>query len=384
LLYSFTGQSDGAAPASRVVFAPDGDLFGTTAAGQTDNCNGVGGCGTIFRLHSTLGGASWVFNTLYTFRGASGDGSDPYGELAFDGSTLYGTTRYGGSGGGIASSGQANCVANNSSATPYGCGTVFEMHTVPPPGQSDDPTILWNFDSSTANCNATLDGIEPIGGVVMDSNSNLLGTTVIGGDSSTYFGYGTVFQLTPSGVEDVLENLDDGSHGGYTFGSLYSQSSSGPFYGSAADAGGTGNDGVAFDLTSASLTCGSWMWNYLTSFPILGYPNNPTGAKLDLLGPRATLVMYNGNLYGTQTTGGDYNYGAIFEIPCSGGSCSTPNTLYSFMGGSDGAYPQGGLVVDGNGNLYGTTYSGGQANCVFDSSGKKNILGCGVVFEYMP
>jgi len=126
------------------------------------------------------------------------------------------------------------------------------------------------------------------------------------------------------------------------------------------------------------------MWNYLTSFPILGYPNNPTGAKLDLLGPRATLVMYNGNLYGTQTTGGDYNYGAIFEIPCSGGSCSTPNTLYSFMGGSDGAYPQGGLVVDGNGNLYGTTYSGGQANCVFDSSGKKNILGCGVVFEYMP
>ncbi len=390
VLYSFTDGSDGASPVNRLAFGPNGELYGTTAAGETDDCMGTGGCGTVFSLYHPSLSTNWTFSSVYSFSTVV-DGSDPYGEIAFDSSgNLYGTTRYGGSGGGITSGGQANCTANSAGATPYGCGTVFEMQYNAPPAGPGGPTIVWNFDDSSnpPSCGSTLDGIEPAGGVVLDGNGNLLGTTIIGGDSSSSFGYGTAFQLTLSGSswsEKILENLDDGYAGGYSFATLYSQSSSGPFYGTAADAGGTEsngtpNDGTAFDLTSGSPTCGNWVWTRIQTFPVLGYPNSPTGAKLDLLGPRGSLVMYNGNLYGTQATGGDYNLGAVFEIPYSSGSWQTPVTLYSFPGGSEGAYPQGGLAVDSNGNLYGTAYTGGQPSCAINN-GNTNNSGCGVIFK---
>lgn len=358
ILHSFSGQTDGAAPVSRVVFAPDGVLYGTTAAGQSDNCNGVGGCGTIFTLSPSLGGYSWSFNTLYTFDGAPGDGSDPYGDLTFQNNNVYGTTRYGGSGGG-----QAICGDNSAltGAERYGCGTVFEMHYIPPPGQSDDPTILWNFDATSG------DGIEPYGGVVVDCSTNLFGTTLIGGQHS----YGTTFQLIPGSpwTETILKAYDDGTtNGGYPFGGLILDSSNN-LYGSNADAGASGA-GEIFKITNgANCTLG---YSTLTSL---------SGTQYDLQGNRANLVMDSqGNLWGTQTIGGANNYGDIFEL--TAGTWAY-HDVHDFDG-THGAYPAGSLVVDNSGNLYGVTYSGGQGNCVFDSSQKENILGCGIVFEYTP
>jgi uncharacterized repeat protein (TIGR03803 family) len=79
-----------------------------------------------------------------------------------------------------------------------------------------------------------------------------------------------------------------------------------------------------------------------------------------------------GNLYGTTTSDGTGHNGVVYELtPGTGAGKQTQTTLYAFTGGNDGAIPQAGLVIDAKGNLYGTTYEGGSA-------------GDGVVFELSP
>jgi uncharacterized repeat protein (TIGR03803 family) len=89
--------------------------------------------------------------------------------------------------------------------------------------------------------------------------------------------------------------------------------------------------------------------------------------------PYAGLVFDQaGNLYGTTTTGGAYARGTVYELtPSEGGWTQT--VLYSFTGGQDGASPYGGVIFDPVGNLWGTTYQGGDPGC-----------GCGTVFELSP
>jgi uncharacterized repeat protein (TIGR03803 family) len=80
-----------------------------------------------------------------------------------------------------------------------------------------------------------------------------------------------------------------------------------------------------------------------------------------------------GNLYGVTQYGGAYNQGTVFQLTPSPSGPWTETVLYSFMGVPDGEQPQGGLVIDGAGNLYGTTSFGGDPNS-----------GCGTVFELSP
>jgi uncharacterized repeat protein (TIGR03803 family) len=90
-------------------------------------------------------------------------------------------------------------------------------------------------------------------------------------------------------------------------------------------------------------------------------------------GPEAGLIADNaGNLYGTTVGGGAHGYGTVFRLAPDG----TETVLYSFAGGKDGAYPQAGLIMDGSGNFYGTTYSGGTDGC--------EGYGCGTVFKLAP
>ncbi len=65
-----------------------------------------------------------------------------------------------------------------------------------------------------------------------------------------------------------------------------------------------------------------------------------------------------GNLYGTTVYGGTNGLGTVFQLKKQGSNW-TLNTLYTFAGGDDGAYPRGGVVIGGDGTLYGTTTSGG-------------------------
>ena len=80
-----------------------------------------------------------------------------------------------------------------------------------------------------------------------------------------------------------------------------------------------------------------------------------------------------GNLYGTTVLGGDHGSGTVFELTPSGNGW-THTVLYSFSSGADGGQPYGGVTLDAQGNLYGTTVIGGTGGtCVED--------GCGVVYE---
>jgi uncharacterized repeat protein (TIGR03803 family) len=88
--------------------------------------------------------------------------------------------------------------------------------------------------------------------------------------------------------------------------------------------------------------------------------------------PQAGLIVdAAGNLYGTTNSGGTYTYGTVFELTPAAGGGYTEKILHNFTNGADGGNPQSGLILDGAGNLYGTTYVGG-AYC------------CGTVFELTP
>jgi len=119
---------------------------------------------------------------------------------------------------------------------------------------------------------------------------------------------------------------------------------SGNLYG-ATTTGGSGGGGTVFELTPSG---SGWTFTLIYSF---------TGGAY--CGPRGNLVMDGaGNLYGTTRCDGTYNQGSVFKLtPSSGGW--TESDLYDFTGGSDGGSPFSNVVIDANGNLYGTTPAGG-------------------------
>ena len=88
--------------------------------------------------------------------------------------------------------------------------------------------------------------------------------------------------------------------------------------------------------------------------------------------PTDALVQgSDGNFYGTTQAGGSGGGGTVYQLTPSG----TETIIYNFTGGADGGSPEGGLIRDGAGNLYGTTISGGNTNCA---------PSCGVVFKVTP
>lgn len=208
------------------------------------------------------------------------------------------------------------------------------------------------------------DGKGPYGGLVFDASGNLYGTTSAGGgtlgcDYGSYNGCGTVFQLTPSGsgwTTNALYEFQSTSSGNTPLATMI-MDSAGNLYGTTVDGGQLGG-GTAFELTNSS---GNWSFNAFYAF----HPEQQDG------GADGPLLMdAAGNLYATVLTSGFLGYGQVIKlIPSDGGY--TEYTLYSFTGGDDGKYPSGNLVMDSQGNLYGTASAGGAP-------------GFGVVWEITP
>jgi uncharacterized repeat protein (TIGR03803 family) len=306
----------------RVVFGPDGTLYGTSP-------NNIAGhpFGYVFNLRPGVNACktalcSWDESLLYAFSGGSDGGTPLYGDLIFDkAGNIYGTASLGGSGNGV----------------------VYEMMRSGS-GWTEQP--LYPFSGPP-------DGASPYNGVIFDNAGNLYGTTTQGGSS----GNGAVFELSPSGsgwTEKVLYSFAGGSDGSYpTAGLIFDQS--GNLYGATAS-GGTGAGGTVFELSPSG---GSWTHSVLYSF-----------AGSATCGPWGTLVMQAGNLYGTTLCDGANNDGNVFELTSSGGGW-TYSSLWDFTGGNDGANPYGNVIFDSTGNLYGTASSGGQH-------------GVGVVWEITP
>jgi uncharacterized repeat protein (TIGR03803 family) len=318
-LYRFTNTGNG--PFAGLVADLQGNLYGTTAYGGTQNV------GTVFEL-APNGHGGWNHTMLHSFNGS--DGGWPEARLIFDATgNLYGTTFLGGA---------------------HKAGTVFELAPDGHGGWTE--TVLHSFNFSC------VDGCEPTAGLIFDAAGNLYGTTFEGGDSNTHTG--TVFELSPDGhgvwTETVLHSFGNGTDGALPVGGLIFDAA-GNLYGTT-EIGGASQAGTVFELAPDGH--GGWTGTVLHSF-------NGT----DGYGPQATLIFdAAGNLYGTTQYGGDSRAGTVFELTPDGHGGWKETVLHSFNR-KDGREPVAGLIFDAAGNLYGTTRGGG-AN------------GYGRVFELAP
>src|ERR1035437_5793432 len=216
-------------------------------------------------------------------------------------------------------------------------------------------TVLHNFDN-----NGT-DGAYPYAGLVFDTAGNLYGTTYAGGS----YGVGTVFELTPNGsggwTEKVLHSFGSGTDGGNPRAGLIFDAAKSNLYGTTP-AGGTHTFGTVFELSPNG--SGGWTERVLYSF--CSQTSCTDGET-----PQAGLIFdAAGNLYSTTYQGGTYSGGTAFELSPQAGGGWTEQVLHSFGNGVEGIYPYASLVFDTAGNLYGTTYTGGENN--------------GTVFELTP
>ena len=310
-LYSFRGGNDGVEPASGVVFGPDGALYGTTVYG------GAAGDGTVFKLqpspticHSIL--CPWHETIVHSFAGGA-DGANPSSGLSFDSAgNFYGTTQNGGAG--------EYCGAD--------CGVIYKFA---PASGGWNETILYTFNGGP-------DGENPSGGVVINAAGDFFGTCI------ECLPHGTVYELTPNGSgysKSTIYEFTSASGDYYPNGLIID--ASGNLYGTTSY-GGSGGGGVVYDLLPQG---DQWFFNVLAAL---------TNRNPHDYGPLAPPTMdAAGNLYGTSFSGGQYGAGSVFKLIPAGGGWNYTD-LYDFTGGDDGGGPESPVVLDAQGNVYGTTY----------------------------
>ena len=266
--------------------------------------------------------AEWKEKVLYSFQG-SPDGSFPGGGVVFDkAGNLYGVTEEGGSG----------------SCPPAQCGIVYQLS---PPAQKGGPwteTVLYVFKGQPYG-----DGSSPAGTLLIDRSGNLYGATGYGGT-----GRCKIF-------------------------------------------GGVVGCGTVYELSPPTKQGEGWTETVLYSFK---------GDKDGQLAGESLTFDAQGNIYGATAYGGGYgscnepyyqHCGSIYELspPQTKGGKWTEKVLYGFKGVKsgqqvgDGANPNGALVLDSKGAIYGTTYFGGN-NVKGECEGGVGGTGCGIVFKLQP
>jgi len=270
---------------------------------------------------------AFTYEVFYAFAGGADGGVPAAGLVSDSAGNLYGTTEFRGT---------------------SDWGVVFKLDA------NGNESVLHSFTGG-----AEADGSTPRAALILDSDGNLYGTALQGGTGCGGFTCGVVFKIDSTGHESLLHSFD-GTDGQSPEAGLL-RDSAGKLYGTTS-AGGSGY-GVVFSLDTTGKE------TVLYSF---------TGAA-DGAQPLGGLIADSaGNFYGTTQTGGDFSActadgcGVVFKLDPTTGK---ETVLYTFTGGADGRYPQGDLIEDSAGNLYGMTEGGG--GCI--SGG-----GCGVVFKVDP
>jgi uncharacterized repeat protein (TIGR03803 family) len=209
--------------------------------------------------------------------------------------------------------------------------------------------VLYSFDGSRP---ADTDGSLPYAPLIFDKAGNLYGTTTSGG----LYGQGIVFELTPTSSggwkENIIHSFGLGNDGALPEGPVI-MDDAGDLYGTTALGGGGGCShgcGTVFHLIHEKN--GKWKETIIHTF------NGKDGA-LPYCGLAFDAV---GNLFGTAPYGGSFNEGTVFELTPTSRTRWNETVLHNFTGNKDGASPYGGVVFDGENNLYGTTANGGNAN----------------------
>lgn len=314
-----------------------------------------------------------TYEVLHHFGSVANDGAIPRGSLVQDRfGSLYGTTATGGTaskgilfrlagsrytilrhfaGNPLARDGEGpsgNLVSDN-------LGNVYGTTE----GGSDPNTFGSVFKWDVAKGFSTFyrfsftDGWLPRG-LTRDADGNLYGVTALGGDPARSPGFGTIYKISPTGRFTKLFSFN-GTNGASSVAPLLRVGN--VLYGTTVTGGSvSGNvfkintDGTGFTVLQDSFPFGWGFSGGLTKHPL------------------------NSNLYGAAGRGGTPNTGGIYKVTAAG--------AYSFeyqFTGPNGAYPQGTLISDGQGNFYGTTH-GNESGCVNGSGAG----GYGTVFQYVP
>jgi uncharacterized repeat protein (TIGR03803 family) len=309
VLYSFTTKDGSQGPLAGLLRDNAGNLYGTTATGLRRRG------GSVFRV-SPAG----IETSLYQFSGADPAGYLPVAPLIADAQgNIYGTTSKGGVNGG---------------------GTAFKLTP------SGNIKVLFSFGHAS-------DGFSPAGGLTVDKQGNLYGTTALGG---TGFG-GTIFKIAPDGTETTLYSFAQGSESFEPWGGVI-RDKQGNLYGTTMYGSYGPNGGSVYKLAPDGTF--TTLYSFGSGFR--------DGAQ-----PLGNLVAdRKGNLYGTTSSGGIQSCGTVFRISPDG----TEKTLFSFNTATrayhKGVQPFAGLTIDHDGNLFGTTSFAG---------GTRKHSGQGTVFE---
>jgi hypothetical protein len=319
-LYNFAGSSTN-------------PRFPTSMTGAGGVLYGVAEEGVFSLTPPTTAGLPWTESTLYKFKGGS-DGVSPVSVVMGPSGVLYGVTNKGGT---------------------SNYGTVFSLTPPAVSGGAWTHTVLLDLSGSDG---AWARGVTVGGGGILYCVAEYGGVLVEGG---------SIFSLTPPTsngerwTETVLYEFAGGTEGLSPYAPVVI-GSGGVLYGTALAA--TGGDIVIFSLTPPQIPGGSWI------YAVLG---GTSGASVGAL-----VIGPGGVLYGTSTYKGTYDDGTVFSVapPLNPGGPWTATTLYSFMGGTDGASPESNLVFGSNGVLYGVTPYGGNASSTF--------LGNGTIFGLTP
>ena len=317
---NYVTTPDGYGPTGTLILDASGNLYGTAPNG------GSGNGGAVFEVMPGAPGV-WTAKALHSFAGpGSGpEGSEPTSSLSFDShGNLYGITEIGGT---------------------HDQGTVFELS----PGTSGNWTeqVLFSFNSSGTG------GALPNSGVILDAVGNLYGTTTTAGAN----GGGTVFELSPvagSGwTAKELFSFPTPSADVVSSGAILTFDAIGDLYGTK-NTGGANGGGFAYELTPASE--GSWMEKVLYNFAA-------GDAFTDGSFPSGPLTFDSeGNAYGVTANGGACGLGTVYELSPGTDESWTQKILHNFScdsSGLEGSGPEGNLLLDAAGNLYGTTNLGG-------------------------
>lgn len=398
VLHSFTAGTDGAVP-NPIIRDAQGNLYGTTRFGGIVSC-GEDTCGTVYKVDSA--GNETV---LYRFEGGT-NGSNPVAGLVRDAAgNLYGTTQGNGFIGGdsvifkvdpsgqqtvlyVADTPQASALdsplaldaqGNLYGMSPYagdsncrtdmlGCGNLFRLTP------SGEITVLHTF--------APTEGVQPEGGVVLDSKGNIYGSANFGGDlkcESLGYGYfiagcGTIYKVDGSGNFTVLHTFTGRVDGSFPLGLIID--SAGNLYGIAQNGGDEVNgdnseagNGTVFKVDT------SGQFSVLYTFIPCTQPPCTQGQVRNPVFASHLVRDSQGNLYGLEQSNDCAKAGGcLFRIDTKGNLTD----LYDFEGegeSTDGYTPVG-VIFGSDDDVYGSMFIGGASN-----GGGLCTNGCGTVFH---